>query len=305
MIAGYLLRSDQGGAMAVWEPINGVFMATTPFLASLGWLEKWANSPLSSAVIGGMIGAGFGAWAAGWIARRSKRLDSVNEEIRACNLATLLAQQAFNLALALKIDAIKPMTDAYDKARSEYLDPKAGGASETQSLQKISPINPPLDALRTVALERLTLPGPATRAVLQVVESMNCLNRALTSRNELTDMFLHQQFPPGMDFHHMYFGVPKEGSCHAGYMDCMKSMARYTDDALFFSMTLGQMLDEQGVQLRKERKKLVRGKVSINRFRMAASIPEGIIPDAKNYATWFAGYEVQAIRKKWWQWNKK
>jgi len=59
------------------------------------------------------------------------------------------------------------------------------------------------------------------------------------------------------------------------------------------------------VQLRKERKKLVRGKVSINRFRMAASIPEGIIPDAKNYATWFAGYEVQAIRKKWWQWNKK
>lgn len=291
--------------MAVWEPINGVFMATTPFLASLGWLEKWANSPLSSAVIGGMIGAGFGAWAAGFIAKRGKRHDSVNEEIRACNLAMLLAQQAFGIALALKIDAVKPMTDAYNKARNEYLDPKIGAVSETQSLQKISPINPPLDALRTVALERLTLPGPTTRAVLQVVESMNCLHRALTNRNELTEIFLHNQFPPGMDFNYMYFGVPKDGSCHAGYLDCMKSMLRYTDEALFFSMTLCQMLDEHGVQLRKERKKLARGKVSINRFRLAASIPEGIIPDANNYATWFAGYEVQTNSKKWWQRGQK
>ncbi|WP_411563636.1 hypothetical protein [Pseudomonas shirazensis] len=291
--------------MAVWEPINGVFMATTPFLASLGWLEKWANSPLSSAVIGGMIGAGFGAWAAGFIAKRGKRYDSVNEEIRACNLAMLLAQQAFSIALALKIDAVKPMTDAYNKARNEYLDPKIGAVSETQSLQKISPINPPLDALRTVALERLTLPGPTTRAVLQVVESMNCLHRALTNRNELIEIFLHKQFPPGMDFNYMYFGVSKDGSCHAGYLDCMKSMVRYTDEALFFSMTLCQMLDEHGVQLRKERKKLARGKVSINRFRLATSIPEGIIPDANNYATWFAGYEVQTNSKKWWQRGKK
>ncbi|MEN5198682.1 hypothetical protein ABE525_05610 [Pseudomonas wadenswilerensis] len=291
--------------MAGWEPINGVFMATTPFLASLGWLEKLANAPLISAVIGGMIGAGFGAWAAGRIAKRGKQHDSVIEEIRACNLAMLLAQQAFNLTLGLKIDAVKPMTDAYNKARSEYLDPKIGTVSETQSLQKISPINPPLDALRTAALERLTLPGSATRALLQVVDSVSCLNRALTIRNELTDKFLHQQFPPGMNFDCMYFGLTKDGTCHAGYMDSMKSMARYTDEALFFSMTLCQMLDEHGVQLRKECKKLARGKVSINRFRLAANIPEGIIPGAKNYTTWFASYEVQANVNKWWQWGKK
>ncbi|WP_073526874.1 hypothetical protein [Pseudomonas fluorescens] len=291
--------------MAVWEPINGVYMASTPFLASLGWLEKWLNSQLSSAVIGGMIGAGFGAWAAGMIAKRSKRFDSVNEEIRACNLAMLLAQQALNLTVALKIDAVKPMTDSYNKARSESLDPKVGTISEMQNLQKISPINPPLDELRTIALERITLRGPATRAVLQVVESVNCLNRALTTRNEMTDTFLHQQFPPGMDFHHMYFGIQKEGYCHAGYMDCMRNMARYTDEAVFFTMTLCQMLDEQGLLLRKERKKIARGKVSLIRFRLAANIPDGIIPDAENYATWFAGYEVKTNNRKWWQWGKK
>lgn len=304
MIDCYWQRAGEGGAMEVWEPINGVYMATTPFLASLGWLEKLTNSPLSSAVIGGMIGAGFGAWAAGWIAKRSKQHDSVNEEIRACNLAMLLAQQGFNLAVGLKIEAVKPITDSYNKARSEYIDPKVSTVSDTQNLQKISPINPPLDALRTVALERLTLPGSATRAVLQVVESMNNLNRALTTRNELTDIFLHKQLPPDMDFHHMYFGLPKDGSCHAGYMDCMKSMTRYTDEALFFSMTLCKLLDEHGVQLREERKKLARGKVSINRFRLAASIPDGIIPDAKNYAGWFTGYEVQANSKKRWRWGK-
>jgi len=287
--------------MEVWEPINGVFMATTPFSASMGWLEKWANSPLSSAVIGGMIGAGFGAWAAGWIAKRGKRHDSVNDEIRACNLAMLLAQQTFSLVLALKIDAVKPITDAYNRARTEYLDLKFGAVSEVQSLQKISPINPPLDGLRNVTLERLTLQGPAIRAVLQVVESMNCLNRALTTRNKLTDMFLHKQFPPGMEFHHMFFGVPIDGSCHAGYMDCMKSISRYTDEALFFSMTLCQMLDEHGLQLREERKKFARGKVALNRFRLADSIPDGIVPDAKDYATWFAGYEVNLDSKKWWQ----
>lgn len=290
--------------MTVWEPINGVYMATTattPFIASLGWWEKLANSPLITAVIGGVIGAGFGAWAAGYIAKRGKRYDSVNEELRACNLAMLLAQQCFNLALTLKIDAVKPITEAYNIARGEYLDPEAGAPSVRQSLQKIHPINPPLDALRTVALERLTLPGPAIRAVLQVVESTNCLNRALNFRNELTDTFLHQQFPPGMDFHHMYFGIPKDGICHAGYMDCVKSMARYNDETLFFSMTLCRMLDEQGVQLRKERKKLRRGKISINRFRLNEKIPEGVIPDADEYAEWFAGYEAHTNTKKWWQ----
>lgn len=291
--------------MAGWEPINGVFMATTPFLASLGWLEKWVNSPLVSAVVGGMIGAGFGAWAAGRIAKRGKRHDSVVEEIRACNLAMLLTQQTFNLALALKVDAVKPLTDAYDKARSEYLDSKNGTVSEVQNLQKIGLINPPLDALRTATLERLTLPGSATRAVLQIVESANCLNRSLVSRNELSDVFLLKQFPPGLDFACMYFGVPKDGSCHAGYMDSMKSIARYTDELLFFSMTLCQMLDEHGVRLQKECKKLARSKVSINRFRLAASIPEGVIPDAKNYEAWFAGFEEQAKTKKWWQLGKK
>lgn len=293
--------------MTIWEPINGVYMATTattPLLANLGWLEKFANSPLITAVIGGMIGAGFGALAAGYIAKKGKRYDSVSQEIRACNLAMLLVQQCFNLALTLKIEAVKPVTDAYEMARDEYLDQKVDTPSARQSLQKIHPINPPLDALRTAALESLTLPGPTIRAVLQVFESTNCLNRALILRNELTDTFLHQQFPPGMDFHHMYFGIPKGGICHAGYSDCMKSMARYNDEALFFSMTLCQMLDEQGVQLRKELKKLRRGKVSINRFRLNEKIPEGIIPDSKNYAGWFAGYEVRTINKKWWYWSK-
>jgi hypothetical protein len=284
--------------MNVWEPINGVYTATTPFLASLGWLEKLANSPLSSAVIGGMIGAGFGAWAAGKIAKKGKRYESVSEEIRACNLAMLLAQQCFNLAVALKIDAIKPITQAYSKARDEYLDLKVDAPSARQSLQKIHPFNPPLDALRAAALERLTLPGPAIRAVLQVVESAECLNRALTLRNELTDTFFHKRFPSGMDFHHMYFGIPKDGTCHAGYLDCMKNMARYNDEVLFFSMTLCQMLDEQGEQLRKELKKIRRGKVSISRFRLDKNIPEGIIPNATKYDGWFAGYEVHPSSEK-------
>ncbi len=96
--------------MALWKLVNGVFMApVAPLLPDLGWLEKSLNSPLISAVIGGMIGAGFGAWAAGWIAKRSKQYDTVTQEIRANNLALLLAQQVFHLALALKIDAVKPV----------------------------------------------------------------------------------------------------------------------------------------------------------------------------------------------------
>lgn len=290
--------------MAVWEPINGVYMATTPFLASMGWLGDWANSPLSSAVIGGMIGAGFGAWAAGWIAKRSKLYDSINEEIRSNNLAMLLAQQTFHLALSLKVDAVKPITDGYERARSECLDPSNGSVSERQNLQKVSPVNPPTDALRTIALERLTLPGSATRAVLQIVESISNLNRALTDRNELTDVFMNSLFPSGMDFHHMYFGIPKGGVCNAAYRDCINNMKRYADEALFFSMTLCELLHEHGVYLRKERKKVARGRVSILSFRLADDIPEGIIPDAKIYSAWFAGYELQTNPKRRWSWGK-
>lgn len=292
--------------MALWEPINGIFMApVVSQLPDLGWLEKSLNSPLISAAIGGMIGAGFGALAAGWIAKRSKQYDSVTQEIRANNLAMLLAQQIFHLSLALKIDAVKPMTDAFNKSRENYLGQDAGDDVEAHNLQKISQITPPIDTLRTCALERITLPGPAIRALLQVVESVDCLNRSLSTRNVLIDMFLHQQFPPGLDFQHMYFGKPKDGTCHTGYMDSMKSMTRYSDEVLFFSMTLCQMLDAHGVQLRKQCKKLSRGKVSINRFRLAPNIPEGTVPDAASYATWFAGYEPHVENKKWWSLSRK
>lgn len=294
-----------GCAMAEWEPINGVFMAAAPFLPIFGSLDKWANSPLLSAVVGGMFGAGFGAWAAGQIAKRGKQHDSIVDEIRASNLAMLLSQQTFHLALALKVDAVKPMADAYNKACVEYMNSDDGTVSEVQNLQKISRIDPPLDALRTAALERLTLPGPANRAVLQILESVSCLNRALTSRNKLCDVFMHKQFPPGMDFNSMYFGLSKNGSCHAGYRDSVESMARYTDESLFFSMKLCEMLDEHAVMLRKELKKIARGKVLISRFRLASNIPEGIIPDAKSYAAWFAGYETQVKSKKWWQRGRK
>lgn len=292
--------------MALWEPVNGIFMApAASLLPDLGWLVKGLNSPLISAVIGGMLGAGFGALAAGWIAKRNKQYDAVTQEIRANNLALVLAQQIFNLALALKIDAVKPMTDAFKTAREKYLNPKTVDDIETQSLQKISQIDPPIDMLRNYALEGVTLPVPAIRAVLQIVESVGCLNRSLSTRNELVNLFMNQQFPPGLDFQHMYFGVQKNGTCHTGYLDSMNSMARYTDEVLFFSVTLCQMLDAHSVKLRKECKKLTWGKVTINRFRLASNIPQGIIPDAKAYATWFSGYDPQIENKKWWNLLRK
>lgn len=292
--------------MELWEPVNGIFMVPAASLPpDLGSLMKALNSPLISAVIGGMLGASFGAWAAGWIAKRNKQYDAVTQEIRANNLAMLLAQQVFHLALALKVDAVKPMADAFNTAREKYIDPKPGDAIEAQNLQKISEVAPPIDMLRTCTLERITLPGIAIRAVLQIVESVGCLNRSLSKRNEFADLFMTQKFPPGMDFQHMYFGVEKNGACHTGYMDSMKSMVRYTDEVIFFSVTLCQMLDAHGVKLRKECKKLAWGKVTINRFRLDSKIPEGIIPDAKAYAKWFAGYEPQVESKKWWHLFRK
>lgn len=296
----------------LWGPVNGVFTASAPetWAHKLAFLDKFEWFPFvmtaAAAFVTALVGAWVGAKAAGRIAKRNKQLDVVTDEIRANNMAMLLAQQVFKLGLALKIDAVKPMTDAYNKARTEYLDPKISKISEAQNLQKVNVINPAIDTLRTCALERITLPGQAIRAVLQVVESLECLNRSLASRNELADLFMHKQFPPGMSFLSMYLGVPSEdGTCHTGYMDNMKSMARYTDEVVFFSLTLCQMLDEHGVKLRKESKKLAKSEVAINRFRLAPGIPEGIIPDAKSYAKWFAGYEPHVDRKKWWQFWRK
>lgn len=285
----------------LWEPVNGVYTASASWLPNLQLLEKWGSSPLLIAVVGGLLGAGFGAWAAGRIAKRSKQHDAITTEIRGANLAMLLAQQTFNLALGLKVKAAKPLTDAYAKARREYLDTANGGrVSETQNLQKISPINPPVDALRTAALEKLTLNGPAIRAALAVDETVEYLNRTLTMRNELVDMILHNELPRGMEFKHVYFGIEKDGHCHEGYSDAMKNLARFTDDLLFFSMTLCQELDKHGVELRARCKKLMRGEVSILRFRLADDVPEGIIPDPEKYKVWLARFQPEVSSKKKW-----
>ncbi|WP_440090678.1 hypothetical protein [Pseudomonas putida] len=291
----------------LWEPVNGVYTASASWLPNLQLFEKWGSSPLLIAVVGGLLGAGFGAWAAGRIAKRSKQHDAITTEMRNTNLAMLLAQQAFNLALVLKVNAVKPLTDAYAKAQREYLDTTNGRkVSEPQNLQKISPINPPVEALRTAALEKLTLKGPAIRAALAVDETVENLNRTLTMRNELVDMILHNELPRGMDFKHMYFGIEKDGHRHEGYSDAMKNMARFTDDLLFFSMTLCEQLDQHGLELRARSKKLIRGEVSILRFRLADDIPEGTIPDPKKYKKWLARFQPEASSKRrWWQfWNK-
>lgn len=293
----------------LWEPVSGVFWGVAPLLPSLAWLDKLSDSSFFITVFGASVGAGFGAWAASRIAKKSKLIDVVTEEVRANNLAMILAQQTFNLSLSLKVKAVKPMTEAYNEEVRAFQEKNSSSSSSRTSkgrnLEKIGQINPPIEVLRTIALERLTLSGPATRAVLAIVESAHCLSRALTTRNELTDIFLHQQFPPGQDFEHMYFGVSKDGACHAGYKQSMDSMTKSTDDMLFFSMTLCQLLDDHGVQLRKECKKLVRGKVSINRFRLLDTIPDGVIPDKKAYAAWFAGYEPTVNNKKWWHLRRK
>lgn len=286
----------------LWEPVNGVYTASASWLPNLQLLEKWGSSPLLIAVVGGLLGAGFGAWAAGWIAKRSKQHDALTTEIRGTNLAMLLAQQAFNLALALKISAVKPLKDAYAKARREYEDTANGRrVSEPQNLQKISPINPPVDELRTATLEKLTLEGPAIRAALAVIETVHHLNRTLTMRNELVDTLLHDQLPRGMAFEHIYFGIEKDGHCHEGYSDAMRDMGRFTDDLLFFSYTLCQELDKHGVELRARSKKLIRGEVSILRFRLADDVAEGMIPDAEAYKLWLARLQTEASSKKWWQ----
>ncbi|MFJ4154973.1 hypothetical protein ACIPZF_09185 [Pseudomonas sp. NPDC089752] len=307
MYTGHVPWIERGFAMAgLWEPVGGVYTASASWWPNLDFLEKLSNSPLLIAVVGGLLGAGFGAWAAGRIAKRSKQHDAINTEIRNTNLAMLLAQQAFNIGLGLKVSAIKPLTDAYTKARSEYLDPVNGGkVSETQNLQKISPINPPVEALRTIVLEKLTLKGPAIRAGLEVVDAVHCLNRTLTVRNELADMLLHNQLPRGMNFEHMYFGIEKDGHRHEGYSDTIRDIARFTDDLLFFSMTLCQHLDERGVELGRRCKKLGMGEVSTLRFRLADDVVKGMIPSAEPYRMWLDRFQEEVGRKKWWPvWSK-
>jgi hypothetical protein len=218
------------------------------------WLFGLANSNFSSA----LFGAGFGAWAASWIALHSERHKRLREEISGCNTALGLAASIIETVLNLRSQLVLPMADSY---RSRFQDFVAA----TQ--RRVPPGG--LNLITFMADLRVvhfpTMPVPELRGLLQSSSSNSAAARALISslaqsveslhtmvqmRNEIGHKFRALQDEEKAD---LYFGLrAREGFIDDRYPDAMLGMVDNSEDVAYFSELLMEVLMKHGEALAKD-----------------------------------------------------
>lgn len=273
-------------------------------------IKGFANSSFTTS----LAGAFAGAIAAQRISEKGKYREELVKEFHQTNAVLSLAAAAASLALALKKQHIKALSDSYDDDLKKFEEYKAkirGGQIPPNTPFELYPnllyleeISPPIATIQDIVLSRLSSVGRTISAVTALADAVKNLNSALSKRNELLSAFKNHQFPKGADFEHMYLGLPyAETHKNQEYGGAIKGISLYTDDMIFFSIKLCEDLRDHGEILKKRYKSRLRGippritTVNFEKPRQA-----GLVPKDEDYKDWLSGFvSVQETVPKWWQ----
>lgn len=211
-------------------------------------VKKFFNSNFVTSLVGALAGAGAGALAAQHIVERSKLRDELLREMRNTNAAIALAFSVTNTFLALKHQHVKALKENFDKQRAELEDfkqnLKAGKIAENQAfyfqadLQTLNPQAVPVDTLRTIVFERLSITGRALNLVAAIMQTVQSLEESLSKRNSLIQEYRGLEMTPEK-LAPLYFGFQYElGHLDLSYTMLIDAIYRETDDGIFFSQLL-------------------------------------------------------------------
>jgi hypothetical protein len=293
-----------------------VYWSTAPLLPSLEWVGNLGSSTFFTTVFGALAGAFAGAWAAQRIAERNKLREELQKELRNINAGITLALTTSNLATAIKKQHIRDMKKTYDADRERLeVHMKKGDNWQDRgpfqlslNLLAFQELNPPIGTLQEIVMGRLSTAGRALASVTSLSDAFGNLNYAISKRNELIERMKEGKLPEGAEAGHFYLGRPyAEGKTNNEYGSYVDSMVAYTDDAIFFSLTLCEDLQTHGKHIAKKHKKMFGGEAPrVSTIDVEQARKEDLIPNDDDYASWLSGFqssEREAIH--WWQGPKK
>lgn len=260
------------------------------------------NSAFTTSLLGSLAGAFAGAFMAQRIAERSKHRAELLGEIRNTNAAIAIVFGICNSLLALKKQHVKNLKESYDAQKAAVLEFKQKHktreiqndvAFEFQAdLQTLQAPVLPMDTLKEVVFERLSIVGRPLNLVVTLTQTVQSLEESLTMRNKLIQGYKTEFAIDPQRINPLYFGFPYSGShVNLDYPSTIDAIYSQTDDGIFFGNLLCKDLHEHGKQLSgafKRKFKMDSPRVAEVDFSPATA--DGMMPDEKNYADWTTAF---------------
>jgi hypothetical protein len=268
--------------------------------------KNFINSTFITSLIGALAGAYFGATAAQRIAERSKYREELLREMRNTNAAIALAFEVSDALLALKKQHVKSLKEIYDAKKADLIEfmrkRDAGEISQDlvfdfkADLETLQPQVLPMDTLRAVVFERLSIVGRALNLVVTLNQTVESLAESLAKRNSLIESYKVEVAKDKQRLVPLYFGLPfEEGLVNREYPDMISAIYSQTDAGIFFGSLLCKDLHEHGQQLSNAfKKKFKNDPHRIHEVDFGPAVADGLMPDEKNYADWLTGFVKKA-----------
>ncbi|SUD38619.1 Uncharacterised protein [Ectopseudomonas mendocina] len=295
----------------LWEPVNGVYIATAPLLPWVASLPSIDAVEWGSALISAGFGAGVGAWMAGRISRSTKLRDELLAELRSIDVAITLCASVIDVAGALKKQHVLGLLSKYESDLARFAQYKAAEkradpfplSIDNLRLQTIAP---PIVELQGLVLKEMSVSPNGVKSMIALADAIGNLNGMIDAYNELLGMFRNGGLPAGFSPEHYYLALPVGGVTNNEYGSAVRGIATYTDDVIFFACKLADCVTSQGVKVRDRYKELSGEKRLIRRIDTLEE-NTGLIPPDSAYEGWMRGWEedLSGVDKKRWWWHRK
>lgn len=271
-------------------------------MTNLTWLSDVLNANFTIAFAGGLTGAIGGALGAQYIAERMKRREERVREIRSTNAAIMTCFSICNAALMIKHQHVEPMRVDFEKQKADFeifRHRQTVGNSSNNQVHKMTadfrvfsaPVVP-IDTLKTLVFERISLYGRPLALVSVLEQSLTGLAQAIALRGQLIQRFQSGAIPKERFAHH-YFGLQQvSGETNQEYSNTVSVISSYTDDVAFFSALLCQDLIKHGEKVRAlVAKPSDKSVPKVSKADFSGPKAKGLLPSDKNYADWLAGFQ--------------
>lgn len=288
--------------MTTIEAAQSICNSWSSLTDNVNWeaIKSFANSPFMISLIGAFAGAFAGAVGAQHIAERSKHREEMLSEMRNTNAAIALTFGVCNSLLALKKQHVKSLKERYEAQQAKLQEfRRKRNEGEVQldvalqcqfDMQTLQFQALPMDTLRAVVFERLSIVGRPLNLVVALTQSVQCLEDSLTKRNTLIEGYKTEFAKDNQGLATLYFGLPYgEGHVNLDYPGTINAIYNQTDDGIFFGNLLCKDLHEHGKQLSGVfKKKFKNDPPSISEVDFASAT--SLMPDETNYADWVKAF---------------
>src|SRR5262245_14370780 len=230
-----------------------------------------------------LAGAFAGAVAASKFAARQEKRDDLVRTVNETNAAISISYSACEAYLAHKVRLIDPLTKTYQDDVATLNRPRSSEQLDSPHVT-LDRIESNVGVVQCAALQELIFRIPSSTDIIRLVAVLghtnSILNGDLTQRNDL----IHAMRLMDDDSRTAsYFGVAKKnGFADQTYPHLVKSVSELTNDCVFFSWLVCELLHAEGLEMRKD-KEWLPPTVPVD---FQKPVLDGLIPNPRQYPVW-------------------